>query len=204
MTGSTAERERTDVRARDRLVQGMLLSIEERGYAATTVLDIVRHARVSKRTFYEHFSSKDDALRALYALAVGNLNTWFADAGRRPKTWEERLRRAVLAFVEGLAAYPGLARTILVELAATGPLSLAARDAAHQAFVDAIRQGVDRLRVAHPELRPLSEDMAVAFVGAIHELMVRELAKPSIDADHVADVGEELLTLMIGPRVSRS
>ena len=38
----------------------------EKGYAATTIADIVRHARVSKRTFYEHFADKEDCLLAGY------------------------------------------------------------------------------------------------------------------------------------------
>ena len=38
----------------------------EKGYAATTIADIVRHARVSKRTFYEHFADKEACLLAGY------------------------------------------------------------------------------------------------------------------------------------------
>lgn len=197
-----ARRQRSQQTARDRLIAGLVASIEERGYTATTVADIVRTARVSKRTFYEHFSGKDDALRALYALAVDNLNTWLVDAGRRRAGWQRRLNRAVFAFASGLAAYPGLARTVLIEVGAAGPLSAEARDAAQRAFVDVIRRSIDELRVAHPELRPLSEDLAIAFVGGIQELMIRELAKPAIDAEHIAAVGEELLTLMVGPRTS--
>ena len=38
---------------RGRLLDGLATSIGERGYRDTTVADIVRHARTSKRTFYE-------------------------------------------------------------------------------------------------------------------------------------------------------
>ena len=47
---------------RDRLLDGLAASIGERGYRDTTVADIVRHARTSKRTFYEQFASKEDCL----------------------------------------------------------------------------------------------------------------------------------------------
>ena len=43
----------------DRLLDGLAASVRERGYRDTTVADIVRHARTSKRTFYEQFDSKD-------------------------------------------------------------------------------------------------------------------------------------------------
>ena len=35
-------------------------SIAERGYRDTTVADVVRHAKTSKRTFYDQFASKED------------------------------------------------------------------------------------------------------------------------------------------------
>ncbi len=45
---------------RRRLLDGLAASIGERGYRDTTVADIVRHARTSKRTFYGQFSSKEE------------------------------------------------------------------------------------------------------------------------------------------------
>ena len=48
-----------DAAFRDRLLDGLAASIGERGYRDTTVADIVRHARTSKRTFYGEFSSKE-------------------------------------------------------------------------------------------------------------------------------------------------
>ena len=41
---------------RVRLLDGLATSIGERGYRASTVADIVRHARTSKRTFYDQFA----------------------------------------------------------------------------------------------------------------------------------------------------
>jgi AcrR family transcriptional regulator len=40
---------------RERLIAAMAASVEERGYADTTVADVVRIARTSRRTFYQHF-----------------------------------------------------------------------------------------------------------------------------------------------------
>ena len=42
------------------MLDGLADSIGERGYRDTTVADIVRHARTSKRTFYDQFSSKEE------------------------------------------------------------------------------------------------------------------------------------------------
>src|SRR6201999_2341360 len=48
-----------------RLLDGLAASIGARGYRATTVADIVRHARTSKRTFYDQYASKEQCFLEL-------------------------------------------------------------------------------------------------------------------------------------------
>ncbi len=50
---------------RQRLLDGLASAIEADGYRNTTVADIVRGARTSRRTFYEHFDSKEACFVAL-------------------------------------------------------------------------------------------------------------------------------------------
>ena len=50
---------------RQRLLDGLAAAIDERGYRASTVADIVRHARTSKRTFYDQFASKEQCFLEL-------------------------------------------------------------------------------------------------------------------------------------------
>ncbi len=50
---------------RRRLLDGLAASIEERGYRDSTVADIVRYARTSKRTFYSEFATKEDCFAEL-------------------------------------------------------------------------------------------------------------------------------------------
>ena len=45
---------------RHRLLDGLAESIAERGYRDTTVADVVRNAKTSKRTFYDEFASKEE------------------------------------------------------------------------------------------------------------------------------------------------
>ena len=55
----------------------------ERGYRDTTVADIVRHARTSKRTFYEQFASKEECL---IELLRRNNEDLIANIQQRPST----------------------------------------------------------------------------------------------------------------------
>ena len=54
---------------RRRLLDGLAVSVARRGYSDTTIADIAAAARVSKRTFYEHFGSKQQCMIALYESA---------------------------------------------------------------------------------------------------------------------------------------
>lgn len=53
----------------DRLLEGMERAVAAKGYAETTIADIVREAAVSRRSFYEHFATKAQCLVALYRTA---------------------------------------------------------------------------------------------------------------------------------------
>jgi len=48
------------------LIDAMAASIEEKGYRDTTVADVVRLARTSRRSFYEHFEDRDACFLALF------------------------------------------------------------------------------------------------------------------------------------------
>jgi AcrR family transcriptional regulator len=47
---------------RRRLIEGALVAFERKGYAATTIDDIVAEANASRATFYLHFRSKADVV----------------------------------------------------------------------------------------------------------------------------------------------
>src|SRR5215467_29304 len=62
---------------RDRLFAAMIACVAERGYAATSVEDIVELSGVSRRSFYDSFSDKAECLKAaveeLFAVVLGLL-----------------------------------------------------------------------------------------------------------------------------------
>jgi len=67
-------------RTRRSIDEAFLALLERRGYEGVAVSDIVREADVGRATFYEHYTSKDDLLRA----QLRNVSTLLrADAGRR-------------------------------------------------------------------------------------------------------------------------
>ncbi len=158
---------------RSRLLQGMAAALARKGYAETTIADIVREASVSRRTFYEHFEGKPQCLIALYEAASRNALKVLRDAIDPAHGWEEQLERAIGAYLACMAAEPALLRTLFIEILHLGPEGFAARRAVNLEIADYMVAVVGRDRVT-PEL-------AMAVVGGIHELMLQAIEDGKAD-----------------------
>jgi AcrR family transcriptional regulator len=156
-----------------RLLEGLAVAVAERGYASATIADIVKNARVSKRTFYECFADKETCFLALYEEAIEILTTGIDHALRQPApTWQAQLDAGLDAYLATLEQNPALTRACLLEIRAAGPRALQLRLRGHARFAALLRDFVDRTRLEHPSLRPLSMPMATALVGGIDELLL--------------------------------
>jgi AcrR family transcriptional regulator len=158
---------------RERLLEGMALSISEKGYAASTVADVVRHARVSKRTFYEHFADKEEAFLATYSALSDQMLAVIAEAVAAERPWSERIEAGVAAYLGALAEAPALTRTFLMEIQAAGPRALALRRDVVRRFAAGLRTIVEEVARVEPDVRPLPEAMATAVIGGVNELMLQ-------------------------------
>ncbi len=181
---------------RERLVCGMNEAVSEKGYAATTIADVVRAARVSKRTFYEQFDDKLDCFLAAYDAASDHVIGAQVVAAERSQgqPWEARVEAVVVAYLEAMAARPELTRTFLVEILGAGPQALARRREALDRFADELVAFAAELRRDEPRLRPISRPLATAVVGGINELVLS--AAEHGRAGELAELREPAVTLI--------
>jgi AcrR family transcriptional regulator len=191
-----------------RLVEGMVAAVDEKGYAATTIADIVRHARVSKRTFYEHFADREQCFLACYAYGSELALASVMQAAECEGAWTEQVRAAAQAYLATLQANPTLTRTLLIEVHAAGPRALALRRTVLQRFADVLRESVEEGRLHHPEVRPLTPAMSIALVGGINELVLHTVEQGHADqltalADTVADLVQATLSPLTSPASPR-
>ena len=63
-------RETVAASQRARMIDAMAAVVAEKGYAATTVADVVERAGVSRRTFYEQFADKEACFLAAYEVGL--------------------------------------------------------------------------------------------------------------------------------------
>ncbi|MEV4136178.1 TetR/AcrR family transcriptional regulator [Dactylosporangium sp. NPDC049742] len=166
---------RTAEEVREALTGGLAAAIADKGYAATTIADVVMHARVSKRTFYEHFTDKESCLMALYEQGCVHLLAVVRSAagGGRGDSWKAMVNDGVTAYLNALESMPAVTRTLLVEIQAAGPKAYRLRQQMQRRFADTLVEVVDAARAADPAIPELSQLLAIALVGGVHEMMLQ-------------------------------
>ena len=179
---------------RSRLLQGLAQSVAAKGYADTTIADIVREAGVSRRTFYEQFDGKPAALIALYESASRRGLRVLQEAIDPARDWQTQVDQALSAYLSSLAQNPVLLRTLFVEILGLGPTGLAARRRVHDFMADFMLDVINAGR--SPEL--LERPMALAVVGGIHELVLQALEQErGTDLSELAGPAGRLLRAVV-------
>jgi AcrR family transcriptional regulator len=170
---------------RERLIAGLAEAVAENGYAGTTIAHITRHAAVSRRTFYEHFSSKDDCFVAAYDTVMAELRERVDEAFNAEEEWPQAVRAGIAAMLEFLTAEPHLARLSMVEALVAGPVVVERYDAAIQGLVPYFEAG--RKGRSAKVLAGLSPSTEEALIGGMVSLISRRI---------FADRAEELESLL--------
>ncbi len=121
-------REQVASNQRLRLLEGMIDAIGEKGYAATTVSDVIRRAGVSRKAFYEHFANKEECFLATYdsIAAVGRRGV--SMAFRRAEGLPDSVQAALGELIELAIARPQALRVLMVEIGAAGPAGIERRE----------------------------------------------------------------------------
>ena len=178
---------------RRRLLDGLAASIEERGYRESTVADIVRCARTSKRTFYDHFPGKEECFAELLSANNEELVAALMEAVDSEAPWREQVRMAVNAYVRTIEANPAITLSWIRELPALG-----------EAARPMLRHSLSRLAAALVELsanpgfqrdgvRPMPTATAIILLGGLRELTAQTVE----DGHPVAGIIEPSVTAAV-------
>lgn len=164
-----------------RLLEAMAELVAERGYAAVTIGDVATRAGTAKRTFYDHFPDKE---RCFLAALDGITDTLIQAVARffaAPGTVRERCEYSLRGYLELLGSLPSTSKTFYLEAMASGPEAVDRRMDMHLKFArhivalsrDAERQGGGR---------EISEQHALAVVGALHTLIFHQMHRHGPDS----------------------
>jgi AcrR family transcriptional regulator len=106
---------------RQRLLAAVAVEVVEHGYADVTILDLTRGAGLSRRTFYDHFADKEEALLGAYDAIFARLVAAIQSACGSESHWTAKVAAAVSAAVRFAAVEPEATRLLTVDAVAAFP-----------------------------------------------------------------------------------
>ena len=183
---------------RERLIEGLATSIRERGFRDTTIADIVRHARTSRRTFYEEFASKEECYVALLEALNEALRIQIAAAVDPAAPWELQVRQAVVAYVDNVTSEPALSVSWIRELPALGTLGRQVQRRAMEALTDLLLQLDTNEGFRRAGTVPMTRPLAMILLGGIRELSATIL-EDSGDIHDLTEVAIQAATALLRP-----
>ena len=175
----------------DRLLDGLATSIGERGYRDTTVADIVRHAKTSKRTFYEQFASKAECLIELLRRNNENLIAGIRSSVDPEADWQAQIRQAATAYVDHIASRPAITLSWIREAPALGAAAVPLHRLAMDHLTDMLVDLCDSPGFRRAGVSPISRPQALILLGGLRELTalfvedgrdVRGILEPAVTA----------------------
>jgi AcrR family transcriptional regulator len=158
---------------RERLLAAVVRVTAANGYESTSVADVLEEAGVGRESFYELFADKRDCMLAARGILVDDLNATVAEAYNQPGPWADRVRSALGAMLDWLAADPAAAKVVFVELAGIGPASRELFQADFARFTKLMDDGLEQPEPV-PGLPHATELMIGVALAQVYEEVVRD------------------------------
>jgi AcrR family transcriptional regulator len=160
---------RTDRRkreVRERILQAAFDLFLAQGVEATKIEDICERADVANRTFFNHFATRQDMVRALAEKRLVNIRDVLADRSGEPVPVRliGLFDDISVALIKSGETY----REMIGAMLATTGLGLRRGYGLHETFLDLVKDGVARGEVSgRHDPHALADIIVAALVGAI-------------------------------------
>jgi TetR/AcrR family transcriptional regulator len=162
---------------RARLFAALVQVLEESGPGKLTAGRVCRYAKVSKKTFYEHFETAEDCLLIAVQDAVSRVAAVALPAYLARTSWRERIRAGLGAMLVLFDEEPVTARLCVVHALAARPLLLRYREKVLAVLVEVVDAGAERTSQAQPVL---AEGLVGAVLSVVHSRLVADSAEPLV------------------------
>jgi AcrR family transcriptional regulator len=180
-TMSTSRKDRKATQ-RERLLDGMLVAAVRKGHAGASIAQVIAHAGVSRPTFYEHFTDKDECFLATHREISEQLYEHVSESIRAEPP-ERAVQAGVRALILGAEARPDRARFLVNETLAGGPRVLDQ----HDRSIERIEQIIEQAR-AEASPKASTPDLPTrALISGICGLLSPRLRRNEHDLRELAE-----------------
>ena len=182
---------------RQRLLDALEASIAEDGYPRTTVADIVRRARTSRRTFYEYFDSREACFVALLTDANADQVRQIAAAVDPQAPWRNQVRQAIEAWISSGESRSSLMLSWIRDVPSLGAAARRLHRDGTENFIELVQALADSDAFSAAGIGPVSRQRIIMLLGGLRELAaitVEEGGRASDITEEAVDASIALLT----------
>lgn len=182
---------------RQRLLDALEACIAEDGYPKTTVADIVRRARTSRRTFYEHFDSREACFVALLTDANAEQVRQISAAVDPGAPWRSQVRQAIEAWISSGESRAPLMVSWIRDVPSLGAAARRLQRDVMENFIAMVQALGDTNEFRSAGIAPVSRQRIIMLLGGLRELTaitVEEGGRMSDITEEAVDASIALLT----------
>ena len=185
---------------RQRLLDALEEGIAQDGYPRTTVADIVRRARTSRRTFYEHFDSREACFVALLTDTNAEQVRQISAAVDANAPWTSQVRQAIEAWISSGESRSSLMLSWIRDVPSLGAAARGLQRDAMENFIEMVRTLGDNAEFRAAGVGPFSRQRIIMLLGGLQELTAITVE----EGGRMSDVTEEAVEAsiaLLAPRV---
>ncbi|MGL6235134.1 MAG: TetR/AcrR family transcriptional regulator [Segniliparus sp.] len=186
---------------RQRLLGALEQSVVERGLLNTTVADIVSRAATSRRTFYEHFESKEACYLEFLRIANGRLGERIAQSVDPAAHPVEQIRQGVRAWIAAIEENAAIFVSVIRELPGLGQRGRQLRRQNNETMIQIFQGLTDDPRLREMGIAPVRPETALILLGGLNELITTTIE----DGNSVTGVEPAIVDAvyaLFGPRAA--
>lgn len=178
---------------RARILSAMFDLVGERGGGSVSVAHVVERSGVSRRTFYETFTDREDCFLAAFERAFELAGKRVLPAYQAERKWSEQVRAGLLALLSFFDEEPAIGRLLIIESLSGGSKMLERRERALSLIAGAIDEG--RAQATNDALLPplTAEGLLGGVLGVIAARLVRG------ERDPLSGLVNQLMSMIVLP-----
>lgn len=183
---------------RQRLLDGLALSIREIGLQRTQINDIVRNARTSNRTFYECFPNKAAAFVELIDRWAEEVSAGVQASIDPDAPWDAQVEQTVDAYLAILSERPELTVTVTRELPSLGERGVKQQETDIDRYVALMMAMTRGASARQAGVEPVDEETAAMLIGGIAEILDRAI-RAGRTPDSIGPTAKHVIKRVLGP-----
>ena len=133
---------------RDQILEAAAQIFSQKGFHAASMQDIAQAVNLKKASLYHHVNNKQEILVAILDQALDLLIERMSEVMARPLSPDEKLRQAMISYLQTMLEHRELASVLLLEHRSLDPKLHARhvprRDRFEQLWRDLIQEGLDQ------------------------------------------------------------